>query len=168
MNPRRRALGLVASLALTALAPIIGNAATGAGLRDWYPRLAKPGWTPPPWLFGPVWTALYIAMAVAAWLVWARGRSAPDPSLRRWARAGLALYALQLALNAAWSVLFFGLRSPGLALAEILALWAAILATTVAFARVHRAAAGLMVPYLGWLTFAAALNLAIWRLNTPA
>lgn len=128
----------------------------GAG--EWYRSLNKPSWNPPGWIFGPVWTALYAMMGVAAWLIWRRGGwSARAPAL--------SLFLVQLALNAAWTPLFFGLRAPGLAFAEIVLLWLAILATLVAFWRVQRAGGWLLLPYLAWVSFAAVLNLAIWRLN---
>jgi tryptophan-rich sensory protein len=124
---------------------------------DWYLALAKPAWTPPGWLFAPVWTLLYLAIAVAGWLVWraaSRRRGAP-----------LALWGAQLVLNGIWSWLFFGLHRPDLALVDIALLWAAIGAFVLAARPVRLAAAGLFVPYWLWVTFAAALNFAIWRLN---
>ena len=125
---------------------------------EWYAGLRKPAWNPPNWLFGPVWTALYTMMAFAAWLVWHRGG---------WAEQArpLGTYLLQLGLNGLWSWIFFGWHRPGLAFAEILALWVTILLAIRAFAPVSRPAAWLLVPYLAWVTFAAALNLALWRLN---
>lgn len=141
---------------------VVTYAAAGIGGRfqpgPWYDALEKPPWTPPDWVFAPVWLALYGMMAVAAWLVWrARGFGG--------APGALALFGVQLALNVAWSWLFFGLRSPGLALADLVALWVAIVATAVAFRRVRPVAGGLLLPYLAWVTFAGALNLEIWRLN---
>ena len=124
----------------------------------WYATLAKPEWTPPNWLFPPAWTSLYVMIAVAGWLVW---RAA---GLRR-AVMPFVLYALQLVLNAAWSWLFFGLHRMDVGFFDIVALWLAILATLVAFYRVDRVAGLLLVPYLLWVSFAAALNLAIWQLN---
>ena len=147
--------GLAAWVAVTFAAAAIGNWATGSSVGDWYGTLRKPSWTPPGWLFGPVWTVLYASMATAAWMVWRRVG---------WGRA-TAAYGVQLALNAGWSVLFFGLRQPGWAAAEIIALWLAIAVTIALFARESKAAAWLLVPYLAWVTFAAALNVAIWRLN---
>ncbi|HYE62096.1 MAG TPA: TspO/MBR family protein [Phycisphaerales bacterium] len=126
----------------------------------WYQSLSKPAWNPPSWVFGPVWTALYATMGVASWLVWRERARRP-----RHVRAALAAYAVQLALNAAWSPLFFGLRRPDLALIDIVLLWAAIVATVVLFWRVHKAAGAILLPYLAWVTFATALNLTIWRLN---
>ena len=122
----------------------------------WYAALAKPTWTPPGWLFGPVWTVLYVMIAMAAWLVW-QHRARVDTAL--------VLWAAQLILNGAWSWLFFGLERPGLALLDIVALLAAIAATAIAFARISRIAALLLAPYFAWVAFAAALNFAIWRLN---
>lgn len=125
----------------------------------WYGELSKPAWTPPGWVFGVVWTFLYALMAVAAWLVWYRAG---------WTcgRVALVLYGVQLALNAAWSWLFFGLHRMDLAFLDVVALWFAILATTLAFYRVCKLAGLMMLPYLAWVTFAGALNLAIWQMNT--
>lgn len=125
---------------------------------DWYAQLQKPPWNPPGWIFGPVWTALYILMAVAAWLVWKRGGFKAQ-------RAALSLFLLQLLFNALWSPLFFGLHNPGLALVDLLLLWGTLLATLVAFGKVSPTAGALLVPYLAWVTFAGALNWALWRLN---
>lgn len=155
----RKVLGLLVCLAIVAAAAVIGSHFTARSVGDWYAELEKPAWTPPRWLFGPAWTALYAMMAVAAWLVWLRGgTSGRGPAL--------ALFAVQLALNVAWSGLFFGLRMPGVAFIELVVLWATIVATTVAFFRVRPLAGVLMLPYLAWTSFAGALNLAIWRLNT--
>ncbi len=125
----------------------------------WYASLAKPSWNPPSSVFGPVWTLLYVFMGTAAWFVWKeRGFFGA-----RWA---LSLFGIQLALNALWSYLFFGLHDPMLAFAEIVALWIAILATMVSFWRVRLIAGALLLPYLCWVSFAAALNYQIWRLNS--
>ena len=124
----------------------------------WYAGLAKPAWTPPGWVFAPVWTILYLLMAVAAWLVTLNGEW-------RQRRLPLALFILQLAVNAAWSWLFFGLQRPGWALLNILMLWGLVSVTVVLFLNTRRVAGILLLPYWGWLTLAAALNAAIWRLN---
>ena len=124
----------------------------------WYALLQKPSWTPPGWIFGPVWTALYVLMALAAWLVWSRAGFAG-------ARVALGLFLLQLVLNAAWSWLFFGLHRPGLALADIVALWILLLATLVVFWRRRPLAGALLVPYLLWVSLASALNWELWRMN---
>jgi translocator protein len=153
----RSATALATSLAAVSAAAGIGGAGTAAGVRTWYPSLDRPSWRPPDEAFGPVWTALYAGNAVSAWLVW---RADPQGS-----RPALTLYGVQLALNAAWPLLFFGLKRPGLALVEIALLWVAVLATIAAFARRHRGAALLLVPYLAWVTFALALNHDLWRRN---
>ena len=126
---------------------------------EWYTTLKKPSWNPPGWIFGPVWSALYSMMAVAAWLVWKRGGFAAQ-------RRPLALFLAQLVLNAAWTPLFFGLHWPSIAFAEITLLWLAIAATLAAFRPVSRIAAWLLAPYLAWVSFAAALNFTLWRLNS--
>ena len=124
----------------------------------WYAALAKPSWNPPSWVFGPAWTILYAMMAVAAWRVWLCGG---------WARQkkALGLFLLQWALNALWTPLFFGLHRPGWALAEILVLLTAILATIRVFWRVDRPAGLLLLPYAAWVAFATVLNWTIWRMN---
>jgi translocator protein len=136
---------------------VLGAAWTNLSVGDWYATLKKPLWNPPNWVFGPVWTALYVGMAIAAWLVWRIG------GLDSW--LPLLLFGVQLVLNAAWSALFFGLRNPGMALADIVLLWLAILATVDAFGRVSSSAAALLLPYLAWVSFATALNWSIWRMN---
>jgi tryptophan-rich sensory protein len=154
-RPRLRAwlaLGLF-GLACFAAAAIGGLGV--AGTQEEYRQLEQPAWAPPSWLFGPVWTVLYIAIAVAGWLVWRRVGWGP----------ALGAYAVQLALNAAWTPLFFGAGAYGLALAEILVMWLAIGVTVVLFWRVSRPAAVMLVPYWAWVTYATALNFAIWRLN---
>jgi tryptophan-rich sensory protein len=147
------------SLALF-VAAVAGAAVAGSQFRPgaWYAALEKPAWTPPDWLFAPVWTALYVAIAVAGWLVW-RGGASPRRS------AALGFWVAQLLLNALWSWLFFGLHRPGLALVEIAALWLAILGFALAAWPVKRLATVLFVPYALWVGYAAALNLALWRLN---
>jgi tryptophan-rich sensory protein len=127
----------------------------------WYRNLNKPSWNPPDWLFPIAWTLLYAMIAVAGWLVW---RTAGFGG----AGAALAVYFLQLVLNAGWSALFFGLRRPDWAFYEVIALWASILGCVVLFWPIHAGAAWLMVPYLLWVTFAAVLNAEIWRRNPIA
>ncbi len=146
---------LVGWLALTFAAAATGVFVSSGG---WYASLAKPAWNPPNWLFGPIWTLLYVMMAVAAWLVWREGGWKAQ-------RRPLGLYLLQWALNALWTPLFFGLQRPGLAFAEIITLDAAVLGTLMTFWRVRRAAGLLLVPYMLWVAFATVLNITIWRLN---
>jgi tryptophan-rich sensory protein len=124
---------------------------------DYYRRLNKPSWAPPPRIFGPVWTALYAMIGTSAWLVARRGGGGT--------RAALGLWWAQLALNAAWTPIFFGARNRGLALVEILVTWVVIVATTVAFFTRRTAAGLLLLPYLAWVTFASALSYAVWRDN---
>ena len=144
----RLALALVGWLLLSFAAASFGGLFMPG---EWYASLKKPSWNPPGWVFGPVWTALYVMMGVAAWLVWKHGSFTAQ-------RRRLTLFLIQLALNAAWTPLFFGLHQPGLAFAEIVLLWVAILLTIRAFWPVNRVAAGLLAPYLAWVTFASALN----------
>jgi tryptophan-rich sensory protein len=151
-------LALVGFVAVCFAAAGMGSLATQPNL-GWYAELNKPAWTPPAWLFGPVWTALYAAMGVAAWLVW---RAAGG--LRR-AALPLGVFGLQLALNVVWSLIFFGMRLPGWAAVEIALLWVAIALTMAAFWPWSRWAVGLLAPYLAWVSFAAILNWSIWKLN---
>jgi benzodiazapine receptor len=125
----------------------------------WYEALEKPFFTPPGWVFGPVWTILYLMMGIAAFLVWQKG--VPKSHVR----VALVCFVVQLVFNAAWSVIFFGFHSVGLALLEIIFLWLAILATIASFWRVDRVAAGLLLPYIVWVSFAVILNADIYLLN---
>ena len=150
-------VALAVSLALVAAVSAAGSLVTLPKIPGWYAALAKPAFNPPAWVFGPVWTALYIMMAIAAWRIW----WGTDP------RRGPALwwYAAQLALNAAWSQVFFGLERPGWALVVIVALLAMVAATAWRFWSIDRIAGWLLVPYLAWVGFASLLNGAIVRLN---
>ncbi|WP_414660854.1 TspO/MBR family protein [Horticoccus sp. 23ND18S-11] len=154
----RRYPALVVFLLVTFAAAAIGSTATFPNVSTWYPTLNKPSWTPPGWLFGPVWSCLYLAMAVAAWRVW-RKSMIGNAAVTAW------LYGLQLVLNALWSVLFFGLKQPGFALVDIVALWLLLLGLLVRFWRADRIAGALWTPYFLWVTFASGLNTAIWWLN---
>lgn len=151
----RSVLALAGWLALTFAAASLG-ALFPPG--EWYAALKKPFWNPPNWIFGPVWTALYTIMAVAAWLVWRRGGFAAQ-------RKALVLFLLQLLFNAVWSPLFFGMKQPAVAFVDIVLLWLALLATVVAFWRARPLSGALLVPYLAWVTFAGALNFTLWQLN---
>lgn len=155
---RPRVLSFWFSIALTMAVSAIGGLATARSLDSWYAGLNKPSFNPPNWLFAPVWTTLYILMAIAAWRIYL----GPESRSRR---AALALYGLQLALNLAWSLIFFGLRSPFPALLELALLLMAIVGTAVSFGRLDRPAGLLLVPYALWSAFAFVLNLEIWRLN---
>jgi tryptophan-rich sensory protein len=158
----KAASGLLAamlSIAAALAVGVIGALATASSVTTWYPTLHKPPFNPPNAVFGPVWTTLYVLMAVAAWRVW-RTEAADE---RR--RAALILYVVQLALNLAWSLIFFGLRQLALALADIALLLAAVLACAIAFWRADGPAGLMMIPYAAWVAFASVLNFAIWRLN---
>ncbi len=137
----------------------ISSIATISAIPTWYRGLSKPAWNPPDWVFGPAWTVLYILMGVAAWLVWRAGWGNSA------VKVALVFFAVQLVFNGLWTVLFFGLRSPGAGLVEIIILWLLIVATMVLFFRVDRLAGVLLLPYLAWVTFASALNAAVWSLN---
>jgi tryptophan-rich sensory protein len=144
-------------------AAALGSVFTARSVETWYRALRRPAWTPPDWLFGPVWAVLYTAMALAVWLVWRQARLSPEQ--QRTSRAALWSWWAQLGLNVLWSAVFFGARSLSGALAVIAALWAAIALTAVLSLRVRPLAGLLLLPYLAWTSFAALLNYQIWRLN---
>lgn len=149
--------GLAGFLAACFAVSALGAWATAGSVDTWYQTLNKPAFNPPNWIFGPVWTALYVMIAVAGWRVWRR-RGFAD-------RRAFAFYGLQLGLNLMWSIVFFGLQEVGAAFLELLVLWAAIAATLVLFWKHDKIAALLLAPYLAWVSFAGALNAAIWSLN---
>lgn len=155
-------IALLLFLTATFAVGFVGSQAATRGLDFWYVTLNKPAWNPPPWLFAPVWTVLYILMSVAAWQVW----SVPEgelPSGRR--SAALAIYFGQLILNGLWSWLFFGFHRINLALYEILVLLLMIVGTTILFFRAKKSAGWLMVPYLAWVAFASFLTFTLHRMN---
>lgn len=139
----------------------VGSYFTRSSVKTWYPRLLKPAGTPPSWVFGPVWSVLYLLMATAAWLVW------QERHIHRVALP-LALFFGQLLLNVAWSVIFFGLQRPDLAFIEILILGVAIVLTAISFSQDSEYAFWLMTPYIAWVSYAACLNFGFWRLNRRA
>ena len=153
----KKAVSLVAFIVLVFTCAGLGGWLTSLTVNDWYQTLHKPSWNPPASVFGPVWTILYVTIAVAAWMIWKLDRPGRRPALIAW--------SVQLALNVLWSACFFALKNPGLAFLEIIALWLSILATILFFNRLDTRAAWLLVPYLCWVSFAMALNMAIWRLN---
>jgi len=157
LSQTRQALGLLGWLLLAFAAAAIGGFAS-ASAGAFYGELVRPSWAPPGWLFGPVWSVLYVLMGISAWLVWrARGFAG--------AKSALLVFIVQLAANALWTWLFFVWRQGGLAFAEILLLWFLIAATIGLFWRVSRLAAVLLLPYLAWVSFASTLTLSIWRQN---
>jgi translocator protein len=157
LSRKKQIIGLAAWLLISFVAAAIGSAASiQAG--PFYTQLVRPGWAPPAGIFGPVWTILYVLMGIAAWRVWrVRGFSA--------ARTALTLFLIQLAVNALWSWLFFGWHLGAAAFADIILLWALIVATLGAFWRISPIAGALLIPYLLWVSFALALNYSVWQLN---
>jgi benzodiazapine receptor len=150
---------LLVSLAACQLAGFLGSIFTRSAIPSWYAQLQKPSFAPPNWLFAPMWISLYLLMAVAAYLVWQKGLGSSG------VRAALGVFLVQLLLNALWSPVFFGLRSPLAGAAIIVVLWLAILATIIAFAKISPPAAWLLVPYILWVSLATALNISIYFLN---
>lgn len=150
---------LVVAILVAESAGIIGSFFTTSSVPTWYAALAKPSFNPPSWIFGPVWTALFLLMGIAAFLVWKKGWEKKE------VRIALGIFGGQLILNILWSVLFFGLHSPLAAFVEIIILWSAILWTILAFRKISRTAAWLLLPYILWVSFAAVLNFAIWNLS---
>ena len=155
-------LGLAGWIAVSAVAGAIGGFAS-RNATEFYAVLDTPSWAPPGWLFGPVWTTLYVLMGVAAWLVWRARPSSAD--VQRARRTGLTLFGVQLVLNALWPWLFFEWRTGAWSFGEIVLLWITIAITAAMFARVRAAAAWCLVPYLAWVGFATALTWAVWRGN---
>jgi tryptophan-rich sensory protein len=149
---------LLSYLAMCFVVAAVGGKITAPAIPGWYADLNKPSWNPPNWIFAPVWSSLYAMMAVAAWNTW--NRLGGD-----WTAPPLRLFMMQLGLNLGWTAIFFGAKRPGLAFAEILVLWAAIAATVVRFWQTSIVAGLLMTPYLAWVSFASALNLAVWHRN---
>lgn len=148
---------LIVAIATSFLAGAIGSIFTTPAIKDWYPTLVKPSFNPPNWLFGPAWSVLYILMGIALYLVWQK-----QDKNKKWA---YIFFFSQLVLNALWSIIFFGSHNLGLAFAEIVLLWLMILLTSVSFYKILKPAAYLLIPYLAWVSFAAILNIAVWRLN---
>lgn len=155
----RQAGLLLLCVAIPLITGAVASALTAGGMSSWYASLVKPWFTPPGWLFGPAWTVLYVLMGISLWLVVKDGIG----SVR--VRTAVTVFAAQLAANFAWSILFFGMQSVTGALVDIVILWVLIAATIVLFSKISRPAAWLLVPYICWVTFAAALNGAIWALN---
>ena len=156
----RDAVRLVISIVVCEGAGLIGSIFTASAIPVWYASLVKPYFTPPNWLFAPAWLTLYLLMAISAFIVWRTGLD------KRQVRVALGIFVLQLVLNVLWSLAFFGLHSLLFGVIVILALWLAILLTIVRFFPISRAAGALLLPYIGWVTFAAILNISIRLLNT--
>lgn len=155
---------LIIAIVVSELAGIIGSVFTAPSIAGWYAGIVKPAINPPAWVFGPVWTTLFALMGIAAFLVWSSyTRASADK--KKGVKVALILFGGQLVLNTLWSIIFFGLHSPGGAFIEIVFLWLAIIATIVAFAKISKPAAWLLLPYILWVSFAMYLNYAIWALN---
>jgi len=150
---------LVIAILVSQIAGLIGSVFTISAIPTWYAGLVKPALNPPSWVFGPAWTTLYFLMGIAAFLVWKKGFERKDVKM------ALGVFGVQLALNAIWSIIFFGLHNPFWAFIEIIILWLAILATIFAFYKISRPAAYLLLPYILWVSFAAVLNFSIMILN---
>jgi tryptophan-rich sensory protein len=150
---------LLTAIVVCELAGIVGSVFTAPSIPTWYAGIIKPSFNPPSWVFGPVWTTLFALMGIAAFLVWKKGFD------RRDVKIALAIFLGQLVLNTLWSIIFFGLHSPGGAFVEIVFLWLAILATIIVFYKISKPAAWLLLPYILWVTFAGYLNYSIYMLN---
>lgn len=153
-------LKLIIALAIPLIIGLSGGAFTAAEIPNWYAKLNKPSWQPPNWLFGPVWTTLYVLMGIALYLVW---KSDVAQSIKQTA---FILFAVQLTLNFFWSIVFFNQHQVGWAMAEIIVLWVFILFTIFSFSKINNTAAWLLVPYISWVSFASLLNYTIWKLNS--
>jgi tryptophan-rich sensory protein len=154
-------LKLIVSLALCQCAGLVGSVFTMSAIPTWYASIKKPPFTPPNWLFAPVWLTLYVLMGIALFLVWRKGLAVSS------LRMACIIFIVQLILNALWSICFFGLRSPLIGLIVIVLLWIAILLTIILFSRVELLASYLLIPYIVWVSYAALLNASIFILNKP-
>lgn len=156
---KSKAIKLIVSIAVCQAAGLIGSVFTFPAIAGWYSTIQKPSFTPPNWVFAPVWTTLFLLMGVSLYLVWNRGLENKN------AKTAVSVFGVQLGLNILWSVLFFGFQNPFLAFVEIIFLWLSILATAILFYRISKPAGYLLIPYLLWVSFAAFLNYSIWVLN---
>ncbi len=154
----RLVIGLIISIIICFSAGGLGSLATSSSITGWYVEINKPTWNPPNWIFGPVWSTLFLMISVSAWLVW-------KSSGFEKAKLAFGVYAFHLLLNALWSIVFFGMQQMGWAFVEIVALWISIVATIVLFHRHSKLAAWLLIPYILWVSFASFLNYTIWQMN---
>jgi tryptophan-rich sensory protein len=155
----KKTIMFIISIAIPLLAGFIGSIATSGSVSSWYQTINKPSFNPPDWVFGPVWTTLFILMGISLYIVWSKGLK------KKGVKKALGVFGVQLGLNILWSFLFFGLKSPLYALIEIVILWAAILYTIILFHKISKKAAYLLIPYILWVSFAFVLNLAIFLVN---
>ncbi len=156
---------LIASLAITLFAGLLGSLANSTSLNDWYPLLNKPFFQPPAWLFAPVWTLLFILMGISLFLVWNQGHQKKKDKDKEYRQSAIFFFSVQLVANVLWSFLFFFFRSPFLAFVEILILLVTIILNIYYFKTLNRRAAWLLIPYFLWVCFATVLNFTIWQLN---
>ena len=155
----KSALILIVLIIISQLAGILSASISSVSFKETYAKLEKPSFSPPSWVFGPVWTILYTLMGISAYLVFKKGIGNPD------VKVSMVLFFLQLVLNFSWSLIFFGLNNPMLAFIEIVILWGFIMAMIISFNKVSKIAAYLQIPYILWVSFAAILNLTIWLIN---
>ncbi len=156
---KNKIVKLIAAIIICQIAAVIGSVFTAPSIPTWYASIQKPDFTPPNWVFAPVWTTLFLLMGISLYLIWDRGPEKKDVKL------AISVFGIQLVLNVMWSVLFFGLQNPFFAFIEIIFLWIAILVNIILFYRISRKAGLLLVPYILWVSVAALLNYSIWVLN---
>ena len=155
----RNVYKLILAIVMCEFAGIVGSLFTVSSIPNWYQTLATPALNPPSWVFGPVWTTLYLLMGISLFLVWQKGWKKKNVKI------AMSVFGIQLALNGLWSIIFFGMQNPGLALLDIILLWFAILASIILFYKISKPSSYLLIPYILWVSFAAYLNYAIWILN---
>ena len=153
---------ILLAVVICELAGMVGAIFTTPSIPTWYAGIVKPTFSPPNWIFAPVWTILFALMGIAAYLVYEKGTD------KKAIKVALSIFAIQLILNTLWSIIFFGMHNPGIAFIEIIFLWIAILLTIIAFFKISKPAAYLLIPYILWVSFASFLNLSIWQLNSQA
>ena len=155
---KKSILPLLVFILITLFAGFIGSLFTTPSIASWYAFINKPSFSPPNWLFAPVWSLLYILMGIAAFLIWQKRDNLKT-------KPALMFYGIQLILNTLWSIIFFGMHNPGLAFLEIIILWSFILITLIKFYKINKTSGILFIPYLIWVSFASILNFAVWMLN---
>jgi len=155
---KKSILPLLVFILITLFAGFIGSFFTTPSIASWYAFINKPSFSPPNWLFAPVWSLLYILMGIAAFLIWQKRDNLKT-------KPALMFYGIQLILNTLWSIIFFGMHNPGLAFLEIIILWSFILITLIKFYKINKTSGILFIPYLIWVSFASILNFAVWMLN---
>jgi len=160
-------LKLISAIVISQCAGLIGSLFTFSAIPNWYATIVKPSFNPPSWLFGPVWTTLYVLMGISAFLIWSSFSATADTEgqARKKIKIALIIFGVQLVLNALWSIIFFGLHQPGFAFAEMILLWLAIILTMISFAKISKPAMYLLIPYILWVSFAGFLNFTLWQLN---